>query len=172
MLRLQWLTLALLAGMAALICLLPAPVPASAGTRPAAARGTATLEWQVRDASAPYPAIVLPSASAPWFGYAGAAVYFTWQPGDAAAVLYLPPPGCPDPQKPCASVCPPGGAGCFTAWVQYRRVDPSGVGDVTVLLLPNNLPFGEGWPGDPVSFVADPDGGGTLRWILPPQARR
>jgi hypothetical protein len=167
MIRLQWLTLALLAVMAALICLLPAPVPASAGTRPAAGPEPPRLEWQVRDASAPYPAIVLPSASAPWFGYAGAPLYLSWQPGDAAALLYLPPAGCPDPQRACESTCPPTGPGCYTAWVSYRRVSLDPAQDQTILLLPNNLPFAEGWPGDPVALVPDPTRDGVLRWELP-----
>ena len=166
MIRLQWLTLALLAVMAALICLLPAPVPAA--PRPAVtARGTATLEWQVRDASAPYPAIVLSTSSAPWFGYAGAALYLSWQPGDAPALIYLPPLGCSDPARACESTCPPTGPGCYTAWVSYRRVSLDPAQDETVLVLPNDLPFAEGWPGDPVALVPDPTREGVLRWELP-----
>jgi hypothetical protein len=165
MLRLQWLTAGLLAALIAVVGTLPTPVPAA--PRPAPARAPATLEWQVRDATAPYPAIVLPTSSAPFFGYAGAALYLSWQPGDAAVRIYLPPAGCPDPAQACESVCPPTGAGCFTAWVSYRRVSLDPAQDETVLLLPNTLPFNAGWPGDPVALQPDPTRDQVWDWVVP-----
>ena len=165
--RLGWVALAALIALALTMLALPGPTltareaPVPAGPEPP------RLEWQVRDASAPYPAIVLPSASAPWFGYAGAALYLSWQPGDAAALIYLPPAGCPDPARACESTCPPTGPGCYTAWVSYRRVSLDPAQDETVLLLPNDLPFAEGWPGDPVALVPDPTRDGVLRWVVP-----
>jgi hypothetical protein len=165
MLRLQWLTLVLLAALIAVVGTLPTPVPAA--PRPAPARGPATLEWQITDSTAPYPAIVLPASSAPFFGYAGAPLYLSWQPGDAAALLYLPPAGCPDPALACESVCPPGGPGCYTAWVAYRRVSLDPAHDQTVLRLPNNLPFPTGWPGDPVALTPDPTRDQVYLWPVP-----
>jgi hypothetical protein len=149
----------LLALLGALL-LLVAPVGAAPTVGP-----VARLEWQINDSSAPYPAIVAPTAALPWFGYAGYPVYVGWQPGDPAARIYLPPAGCPDPNKPCASICPPSGPGCFTAWVTYRLISGEHSDDQVVLRLPNTLPFFAGWPGDAVTLAASRDGG--LWWVLP-----
>ena len=102
------------------------PVPFVAAT-PTAAQGVTpdvrgVLEWEIRDATAPYPNLVVPLDAGVWFGYAGANLYGSWTEGDRAGTLYLPPPECQiSPQKQCGSIFPHGG--CFTAVVTYRWPD-------------------------------------------------
>src|SRR5690349_21403685 len=77
------------------------------GATPTAAQGTTpdvrgTIEWEIRDATAPYPNLVVPLDAGVWFGYAGANLYLSWTEGDTSVTLYTPPPECQtQPQKQC-----------------------------------------------------------------------
>lgn len=123
---------------------------------------TGTVEWQFTDDGPPHPAAVLKDGAAPWFGYAGARVYLSWQAGDPEAVVHLPPVGClVRPLRNCASVCPVP-LSCFVGVSTYRH---SSATERWVVLVLTTVPFNVGQPGDPVTF-RDP-GDGTVRWRLP-----
>ena len=125
------------------------------------------VEWSIQDATAPYPQLVVPEGVA-WFGYAGNPLYMQRTGSGAEVVIYLPPAGCPDPALNCESVCPYGG--CETGWVSYRWPTALQADAVTVIHLPNTLPWYSGDPGAPVRLMPGKDG--TLIWTLPGPNKR
>lgn len=142
----------------------PCPTPGA----DAAAPDAGGIEYQFSDDGPPHTAAVFKESSSPWFGYAGARVALAWFPGDAEAVIYLPPPACqwtPAPWQPtdCTSVCPPQFS-CYPALSTYRHPDADPAHHQVVLVL-GEMPFAVGGPGTPVPLRVPGDG--TARWRLP-----